>query len=49
MAVLWSPQNQAKVTHITLPTANREKERARDAGVKGKSDKAAAEPGFAVE
>lgn len=31
MAVLWSPQNQAKVTHITLvpplPTANRKKER----------------------
>lgn len=53
MAFLWSLQNWAKVTHITLtlllPTANREKEKVRDAGVKGNRDKAAAEQGSAVK
>jgi len=53
MAVLWSPQNQAKVTPITLvlplPTANSEEERARDAGVRGNSDKIAAEQCLALE
>lgn len=53
MTVLWSPQNQAKVTHITLalllPTANMGERQKRDAGVKGKRDKTATEHRFEAE